>query len=133
MKKLLFLTDFSEASTRALRYYRNAYATEACEFTILHCYELPPEATFHVVSRRLLENVQGKMRRFLEKAQRAGTPLLHQFEGRVLPGPSGRVVAMLCALEAYDQVLVGTQPEAGGRGGSSLPGKRKLYRETIGC
>jgi hypothetical protein len=133
MKKILFLTDFSEASVRSLRYLGELYESEDCEFTILHCYELPPGVPYHLIPQSTCKKMQGKMVQYLLKVRREGTLGRHRYEGRVLPGPAPALVGMLCALEGYEVVQQGTWAAAPTRQAeSNVRSGREYSRKTTG-
>jgi nucleotide-binding universal stress UspA family protein len=113
--RILFATDFSDASKRAFREAISTSRRNGAELTIVHAYQLPNLGTPMLVSpdvydewdRRLREAAEKRLRTLVEEAAREGvtaTPL-------VLFGHPDEVLVQ--AAEAADLLIMGTHGRRG--------------------
>ncbi|WP_247231773.1 universal stress protein [Telluribacter sp. SYSU D00476] len=133
MKKILVLTDFSEASAHAFAYVSSLYSSDFCEFTLLHCFLPPPDTLYHIIQEDALEKAHERMQQFILPLLNTCRRLTHTYELRVLPGPVVAIVELTCELEHFDLVVLGTS----GAGKSRLVGSiataliRKLSNHVL--
>lgn len=133
MKKILLLTDFSEASAHAFAYVSSLYSADFCEFTILHCYSPPPDTLYHIIREDAAQKARERMQQFVLPLLDTSRYLTHTYELRVLPGPVVAMVELICELEHFDLVVLGTSGASRSRvvGGVATALVRKLSNHVL--
>ncbi|GAB3909017.1 hypothetical protein GCM10028803_45870 [Larkinella knui] len=109
MKKILLLTDFSEASQKAIHFAQALFDDTAAEFYLLHAYPIEPDAMYGTAF--LMEEAERSARQSLQELlselMANFHPPYHSFHIQTAPGsPIGAVEAAL-EQDAYDYVVVG--------------------------
>lgn len=114
MKKLLVLTDFSEASRHALDYARSFFSDTVADFHLL-C--VSPEATSlapynpiycHEASRTAYAD---QLNDILTQLRMQATTDWHTYRSSVCPGTWPDVIGKSLEMEPYDFVVMGSQQE----------------------
>lgn len=113
MKKLLLLTDFSEASCHALDYARSFFGDTVADFHLLCVH--PPESTAaynpiysHEASRTAYDDQLNDM---LTQLRQQATTDWHTFRSSACPGNWLDVVGRSLTVETYDFVVMGSQKD----------------------
>ncbi len=113
MKKLLLLTDFSEASRHALDYARSFFSDTVADFHLLCVY--PPESAAayspihsHEASRTAYTD---QLNDILTQLRQEATTDWHTYRSSACPGNWLDVVEQSLLLEPYDFVVMGSQKD----------------------
>ena len=113
MKKILLLTDFSEASKHALDFARSFFGDTVADFHLLCVYPLEPDGfrspmhgtkTAHAAYAEPLNDMVMELRRQV-------TTDWHTFRSSACPGPVLEVVEKSLDMETYDFVIVGAKKD----------------------
>lgn len=111
MKKILMLTDFSEASRNALVFARSFFNDTLADFHLLNVY--PPQTDgfnglkHNVESARLADSDQ--LHAIVTELRQQATNDWHTFHASALPGKPIEVIEQLVKEEKYDFVVIGPQ------------------------
>jgi nucleotide-binding universal stress UspA family protein len=106
MKKILVLTDFSEASRKALFYTVNLYRDVACSFSILNNFIVLPDST-GIVDEQIARNAQSNLDEFLAELKKDTVEDKHSFEGLSIAGNLYITVSELYRKDPFDLLVVG--------------------------
>ncbi len=113
MKKLLLLTDFSEASRHALDYARSFFSDTVADFHLLCVY--PPESTAayspiysHGASHTAYTD---QLNDILIQLRREATTNWHTYRSAVCPGTWLDIIGKSLDMEPYDVVVMGAQKD----------------------
>lgn len=113
MKKLLLLTDFSEASRHALDYARSFFSDSVADFHLLCVY--PPESTAaynpmycHEASHTAYAD---QLNDILTQVRREATTNWHTYRSAVCPGTWLDIIGKSLDMESYDFVVMGAQKD----------------------
>jgi nucleotide-binding universal stress UspA family protein len=113
MKKLLLLTDFSEASRHALDYAHSFFSDTVADFHLLCVY--PPESTAayipihsHEASRTAYTD---QLNDILTQLRQGATTDWHTYRSSACPGTWLDVIEQSLLLEPYDFVVMGSQKD----------------------
>ncbi|WP_460472167.1 universal stress protein [Emticicia fontis] len=112
MKRILFTTDFSIASEKAIRYILNLLGNHASEFTFLHSYysfqgDNLAEASFQSFET-IYSRSKTKMKQLILKAQELDNNHIHTFKSILLPLSPAGVLHFLRYQRDFDLVVAGT-------------------------
>ncbi|GAB3250881.1 hypothetical protein GCM10027347_08960 [Larkinella harenae] len=109
MKKILLLTDFSEAAKKAIQFAQLLFDQTATEFHLLHAYPIEPETMYGTVF--LMEEAERSAYRSLQTllSELMGTfhPPYHSYYIRTVPGSPVGAVETVLENEVFDYVVVG--------------------------
>jgi nucleotide-binding universal stress UspA family protein len=116
-KRILFATDFSEASQPAFREAISASRDTGAELVIAHAYQLPnlgiPQAASPDVyedwNRRIREHTEAQLHALVEKAGREGI----RASALVLFGDADEVLVEAAKERAVDLLIIGTHGRRG--------------------
>lgn len=115
MKKILLLTDFSEASHNALQFARSFFGDTVADFHLLCANALEPAgsnnpnpATFVPPTR---PNYADQLHTVVTDLRREAITDWHTFRSSSLPGKALDVVEQAVKAEVYDFVVIGPQPD----------------------
>jgi universal stress protein A len=117
-RRVLFATDFSEASRRAFEEAIELSKDNGAELVIAHAYQpsnlLPTDiylvpAVYEELDTKLRENAQKKLETLVQEARRGGV----QARWLVLSGAPDEAIAEAARENAADLVIVGTHGRAG--------------------
>ncbi|MBU1822937.1 MAG: universal stress protein, partial [Bacteroidetes bacterium] len=106
MKKILVLTDFSEASRKALFYTVNLYRNVACSFTILNNFIVLPDST-GIVDEQIARNAQSNLDEFIAELKKVALYENHAIEGLSIAGNLYITVSELYRKDPFDMLVVG--------------------------
>ncbi|MFC5411715.1 universal stress protein [Larkinella bovis] len=109
MKKILLLTDFSEASEKAIHFAQKLFDDTAVEFDLLHAYPIEPE-TMYEVGIRMKEAERLAFRSLqtqLSELTAHFHPPFHAYHLLTVPGNPVDAVEAALEQKAYDFVVVG--------------------------
>lgn len=111
MKKILLLTDFSEASHHALQYARSFFSDTAVDFHLLCIYPVEPDSFYsqkHVATTaRTAFNDQ--LHELATNLRHEAINDWHTFRSSALAGNLTDVVAQVTGAELYDYVVLGAK------------------------
>ncbi|WP_461136929.1 universal stress protein [Spirosoma lituiforme] len=113
MKKILLLTDLSEASRHALAYARSFFRDTVVDFHLL-CVHPIASSSHHnpLLVIKTPPSVQSvELTKVVAQLRRESTNDWHTFRSLAVPGQLLDVVEQLLAAESYDFVVIGPQPE----------------------
>ncbi|RCR66775.1 universal stress protein [Larkinella punicea] len=109
MKKILLLTDFSEASKKAIHFAQALFDDTAAEFCLLHAYPLESDTMYGTtfLMEEAEQNAYRSLQEMLSELMANYHPPFHSYQIRTAPGsPIGAVEAAL-EQETFDYVVVG--------------------------
>lgn len=107
MKKVLLLTDFSDAARNAIRFAQALFRETPVEFSLLHVYQIETDALY-AAAYLLDEAKDASFKRLHEELQTVtDTPANHSYRLLNAPGTPVTVVDALLEREGYDFVVVG--------------------------
>jgi nucleotide-binding universal stress UspA family protein len=106
MKKILLLTDFSEASFKAIQFAQMLFRGSKCEFTLLHCY-LPAPETAYTVQDTVAELARAEVLAWAERIKESDPNPLHSYKAEALAGGVTMVINLLQSKEAHHMAVVG--------------------------
>ncbi|GAB2773087.1 hypothetical protein GCM10027275_15060 [Rhabdobacter roseus] len=109
MKKILLLTDFSEASKRAIRFAQVLFYDTAAEFDLLHAYPLLPDVMYETapLQEESVLAAQENLQKVLSELTDQPTPAYHTYRTLTAPGDPVEAVTRALTHRAYDYVVVG--------------------------
>ena len=116
MKKILLLTDLSEASHNALTFARSFFSDTVADFHLLCVHPLAPGNQHNpLLAYKKLPSIQAdKLNNVVNELRRAATNDWHTFRSSASSGQLVDVVTQSLAAELYDFVVIGPQPEETG-------------------
>ncbi|NID13469.1 universal stress protein [Fibrivirga algicola] len=116
MKKILLLTDLSEASRQALTFARSFFSDTIADFHLLCAYPITPGGRRNpLLVSKLLPSVQAdQLNEVVTTLRREATNDWHTFRSSAFPGQLVDLVEQAFAAELYDFVVVGPLPEETG-------------------
>lgn len=106
MKKILVLTDFSEASQKALFYTINLYRDVTCSFSVLNNFIVLPDST-GIVDEQIARNAQSNLDEFIAQVEKDSIEDKHSFEGISIAGNLYITVSELYRKDPFDLLVVG--------------------------
>ncbi|MBD2756530.1 universal stress protein [Spirosoma validum] len=113
MKKILLLTDLSEASRHALAYARSFFRDTVADFHLLCVHPIASRSHHNpLFAFKTPPSVQSEeLTKVVDQLRREATNDWHTFCSLACPGQLIDVVEQLLAAEPYDFVVIGPQPE----------------------
>ncbi|GAB3644162.1 universal stress protein [Spirosoma arcticum] len=113
MKKILLLTDFSEASHNALQFARSFFSDSVVDFHLfcaesLEAYDPDSPATVAPTTRM---SYADQLHDAVTGLRREATNDWHTFRSSAWPGKALDVVGQAVNAEVYDFVIIGPQPD----------------------
>ncbi|GAB4006277.1 hypothetical protein GCM10028808_07920 [Spirosoma migulaei] len=113
MKKILLLTDFSEASHKALEFARSFFSDTVVDFHLLCVY--PVEADGFYSPRHVAETVHtafiSQLRDMVTELRKQPAIDWHTFRSSAMPGKLIDVVRQNLDAEAYDLLVIGAKKD----------------------
>ncbi|MCY7360041.1 MAG: universal stress protein [Rudanella sp.] len=110
MKKILLLTDFSEASHNALAFARSFFSDSVVNFHLLCANSLEPAISPANVAQTTRMNYASQLQHIITELHREATNDWHTYRSSSRPGKPLNVVEQAITEEAYDFVVIGPQP-----------------------
>ena len=115
MKKILLLTDFSEASHNALEFARSFFGDTVADFHLLCANALetanPDAPNPDAIVPPTRPNYADRLHTVVTDLRREVTNDWHTFRSSSLPGKALEVVEQAVKAEVYDFVVIGPQPD----------------------
>lgn len=111
MKKILVLTDFSEASHNALAFARSFFSDSVVNFHLLCANSLEPPIDSANVAQTTRMNYASQLHHIMTELYREATNDWHTYRASSRPGKPLDVVEQAIREEAYDLVVIGPQPD----------------------
>lgn len=107
MKKVLLLTDFSDAARNAIHFAQTLFRDTPVEFSLLHVYQIETDALY--AAAYLLDEAKDASFQHLHEELNAiaDIPANHSYRLLNAPGTPVTVVGSLLEREGYDLVVVG--------------------------
>lgn len=120
MKKILLLTDFSEASRKAIHYAQALFSDVAAEFQLLHTYIVDTADAYGAVLyiEEIEKQVTQQLKTLLAEITTQPVPDHHQYTTRSYPSTPIGTVEWLLSKEHFDYIVLG----ASGTGNNPLFG-----------
>lgn len=113
MKKILLLTDFSEASHKALEFVRSLFSDTVADFHLLCVY--PVEADGFYSPKHVAETVHtafvSQLRDVVTELRKQSAIDWHTFRSSAMPGKLIEIVRKSLDAEAYDLVVIGAKKD----------------------
>lgn len=106
MKKILVLTDFSEASRYALAFAHSFFGDIVVDFHLLCVH--PPEPDIQPIAEATCDD---QLRDIVLALRREATNDWHTFRSSTSPGNLAKVVGQAVAAEVYDFVVIGANKD----------------------
>lgn len=113
MKKILLLTDLSEASHNALQFARSFFSDTLVDFHLL-CVHPVESGSQHnpIIVVKATQSAQAvQLNKIVGELRREATNDWHTFRSSACPGQLSEVVQRSLEAETYDFVVVGTNPD----------------------
>ncbi|WP_212768249.1 universal stress protein [Larkinella sp. C7] len=107
MKKILLLTDFSEASLKAIHFAQHLFDAIPAEFYLMHVYPVEPSDLYIFPIEDVERSVKRKIRQFLADSTSQSVPDYHSYHTLTAPGDPVRTVVATLEKTPYDYVVVG--------------------------
>ncbi|GAB3742107.1 universal stress protein [Spirosoma lituiforme] len=118
MKKILVLTDFSEASQNAFSFVQSFFNETIADFHLLYVYPSQAEGfdglKHNAESARLATSSANQLSRMVADLHQQATNEGHTFRSSTLPGDPFEIVKHLVKTEDYDLVAIGPQQNDNG-------------------
>ena len=113
MKKILLLTDFSEASRNALSFARLFFADTLADFHLLcaHPVELGSQQNPMLVVKAARSAYADQLTDVVSELRREATNDWHTFRSSSQPGKAFDIIEQAINAEGYDFVIIGPQPD----------------------
>lgn len=115
MKRILFSTDFSIVSEKAIRYVLNLLNNHACEITFFHAYYSFPGDSASEPSFSCFETIYSRskanMQQFIVKLEQSDTRQIHIFKSLLLPSSPAGAMRFLSYQDDFDLIIAGTKPK----------------------
>ena len=135
MKKILLLTDLSEASHNALTFARSFFSDTVADFHLLCVHPIASGRQHNplFVIKEPPSVQEGQLNDIVTKLRREATNDWHTFRSSVSPGQLMDVVEQSIEAESYDFVVIGPQPEETGDlfGNSAIELVHRLRVNTL--
>ncbi|MCX6217203.1 universal stress protein [Spirosoma sp.] len=113
MKKILLLTDFSEASRHALYFARSFFSESIADFHLLCAYPNKPDKGYN--TSQLTQTIQtafaDQLQAVIADVRQQSVKDWHSFRASVLPGTLLDVVRSALRSESYDVVILGAKKD----------------------
>jgi nucleotide-binding universal stress UspA family protein len=106
MKKLLLLTDFSDASRKAIVYAIRLYQEVPCKFAVLNNFVLLPDST-GIVDEQIALDAQSNLDEFIVGLEKDTYQRKHSFEGISIAGNLFVTVSELYEKDPFDMLVLG--------------------------
>lgn len=113
MKKLLLLTDFSEASHYALAFARSFFGDTVADFHLLCVHPLSSDGSYSPLyaTETARTACDDQLHDIIHGLQQEATTNWHTFRSSACPGPLLEVVEQSIKLEPYDFVVLGARAD----------------------
>lgn len=113
MKKILLLTDLSEASHNALRFARSFFSDTLADFHLLCVHPVDPKSIHNplLVVETPPSPFADQLQEVVTGLRREATNDWHTFRSSACPGQLINVVQRSLETESYDFVVIGPQPD----------------------
>ncbi len=113
MKKILLLTDFSEASRNALQYARFFLNDTVADFHLLCAHPVEPDGFYTPkhVARTAQTAFADQLHDLVTQLRRESTNTWHTFRCSAQPGTLVEVVQQVVETENYDYVVIGAKKD----------------------
>ncbi|GAA4421029.1 hypothetical protein GCM10023187_56670 [Nibrella viscosa] len=120
MKKILLLTDFSEASKKAIHFAQAMFSDVSAEFQLLHTYIVETDGPYGAAIFFLEAEKKAKqeLNRLLAEVTTQPVPDYHKYTTRTYPSTTVGTVEWILTQEHFDYVVLG----ATGTGNTELFG-----------
>ena len=113
MKKILLLTDLSEASHNALQFARSFFSDTLVDFHLLCVHPIKSGSQHNpiIVVKATQSSQAVQLNKIVGELRREATNDWHTFRSTACPGQLIEVVQRSVKLEPYDVVVIGTNPD----------------------
>lgn len=113
MKKILVLTDFSEASRNALQFARSFFGDTVAEFHLLCVHPVETDVFYstHHVARTATTAFAEQLSDLVAELRREATTDWHTFRSSARPGNLPDVVRRYIDADSYDYIVIGAKKD----------------------
>ncbi|GAA4447409.1 hypothetical protein GCM10023189_03790 [Nibrella saemangeumensis] len=113
MKKILLLTDFSEASRKAIHFAQAMFSDVAAEFQLLHTYFVDTDGPYGAALffQEAEKKARRDLNRLLAEVTTQPVPDYHKYTTRTYPGTTVGTVEWILTQEHFDYVVLGATGE----------------------